>query len=85
MRVVIVIALLVGMVFMILFVLADLARDLLRHSFQASPDLDSGDDWNVAADKFTDTAPPGVYCTEQQAVDRQPIGGMRGDDIAGEL
>jgi hypothetical protein len=44
MRVLIVIALLVGMVFMILFVLANLARDLSHQSFLAPPDLDGSED-----------------------------------------
>ena len=43
MRVLMVVALLVGAAFMVLFVLADLARNLSRHSFQAPPDLDSSD------------------------------------------
>jgi hypothetical protein len=47
MRVLIVIALLVGAAFVILFVLADLARDLSRHSFQAPPDLDSSGDCDL--------------------------------------
>jgi hypothetical protein len=58
MRVLIVISLLVGAAIMLLFVLADLARDLSRHSFHASPDLDSSDDWDIAADEFNDTARP---------------------------
>ena len=43
MRVLLVIVLLVGATFIILFALTDLARDLLRHSHQASPDLEGGD------------------------------------------
>ena len=50
MRVLVVIALLFGATFIILLVLADLARGLMRHSHQASPDLDDSDDWDVAAD-----------------------------------
>jgi hypothetical protein len=44
MRVLIVIALLAGAAFMILFALAGLARDLSRQSFQVGPDLDSNED-----------------------------------------
>jgi hypothetical protein len=83
MRVLIVIALLVGAGFMILYLLTDLARELSRHSFQAPPDLDSGDDWDVAADEFTDAGPQMVYCAERPAVSRYPIEGMRRDRIAG--
>jgi len=45
MRVLIVIALLVGAAFMILIALAGLARDLSRQSFLAPPDLGRSDDW----------------------------------------
>jgi hypothetical protein len=81
MRVLIVIALLVAAAFVLLLVLADLVRDLSRHSFQAPPDLESGDDWDVAADEFTSTAPPVFDCTERRAISWHPIGKMRGDDI----
>jgi hypothetical protein len=77
MRVLIVMALLVGVAFMVPFVLTDLARELSRHSFLAPPDLDSSDDWDGAADEFTDTAPQMVYSTERQAVSRYPIERMR--------
>jgi hypothetical protein len=83
MRVLIVIALLVGAAFMILYLLTDLARELSRHSFQAPPDLDSGDDWDVAADEFTGTAAQMVYRTERQAVSRYAIERMRGNHIPG--
>jgi hypothetical protein len=83
MRVFIVIALLVGARFMILFVLANLARELSRQSFQAPPDLDSSDDWDVAVNDFTDPAPPVAYCMERRAVSRHPIVRTRGDDIPG--
>jgi len=49
MRVLFVIALLVGLALMTLFVLTDLARELLRQPFQAPPDLGRSDDWDVAA------------------------------------
>jgi hypothetical protein len=58
MRVLIVITLLVEVAFMILFVLTDLARELSGHSFLSPPDLDSRDDWDLAADELTDSAPP---------------------------
>ena len=70
MRVLIVIALLVGAAFMILFALADLARDLSRHSFQAPPDLDSSDDWDVEEDEFADAARPIASQADQAAVNR---------------
>ena len=43
MRVFLVIALLAGAAFIILLALTDLVRDLLRHSHQASPDLQDCD------------------------------------------
>jgi len=79
MRVLIVIALLVGAAFMILFVLADLARELSQHSFQPPPDLDSSDDWNVEVDEFADAAPPVAY-SEQLAVNRYRDLRTLGDD-----
>jgi multisubunit Na+/H+ antiporter MnhC subunit len=57
MRLLIVIVLLVGAAFMVLFMLADLARDLSRRSFMVPPDLDSSDEWDIAADEFADTVP----------------------------
>jgi hypothetical protein len=51
MRVLIVLALLVGVAFTILFVLTDLARELSRHSIQAPPDLEGNDNWDVTADE----------------------------------
>jgi hypothetical protein len=72
MRVPIVIALLVGVAFLIPFVLTDLARELSRHSFLSPPDLDSSDDWDLTADELTDTAPQMVYSTERQAASRYP-------------
>jgi hypothetical protein len=83
MRVLLVIALLVGATIIILFALTDLARDLLRYSHQAAPDLDDSDDWDVAADEFPDAAPPVVSYTEQWAVGRYPITRARGDNIPG--
>jgi hypothetical protein len=83
MRVLIVIALLVGVAFMILFVLTDLARELSRHSFLSPPDLDSSDDWNVEVDELTDAAPQMVCSPDRHTVGRYPIERMRGDHIAG--
>ena len=68
MRVLIVITLLVWAAFVLLFVLADVARDLSRRSFHAPPDLDGSDDWDF---------------TERRAVARYPIESERGDDAAG--
>jgi hypothetical protein len=68
MRVLVVIALLVGAAFVILFVLTDLARELSRLSYHSPPDLDNSDDWDAALDEFDDTAPPVVPYTEQPPV-----------------
>jgi hypothetical protein len=54
MCVLVVIALLVGAAFMILFVLAHLAREFSRLSFHSPPDLDNSDDWDCAQDDFDD-------------------------------
>jgi hypothetical protein len=51
MRVLIVIELIVGLTFMIVFALADLARDLSRHSYPPPLDLDNEDEWHAAADE----------------------------------
>jgi hypothetical protein len=83
MRVLIVIALLVGAAFMFLFVLADLARELSRQSFQAPPDLESSDDWDVEANDFTDTASPAVSRTDRRAISRCALERMRRDEISG--
>ena len=58
MRVLIVITLLVEVALMILYVLTDLARELSGRQFLSAPDLDGSDDWELAADEFTDSAPP---------------------------
>jgi hypothetical protein len=81
MRVLIVIALLVGVAFVILFVLTDLARELSRHSFLAPPDLEGSGDWYVMADEHSDAARQMDHGTERQAVGRDPIERMRGDHI----
>jgi hypothetical protein len=65
MRVLFVIAVLVGAAFLILLFLTDLARDLSRCSYHSPPDLDNSDDWDVALDEFDDPAPPVVPYTEQ--------------------
>jgi hypothetical protein len=67
MRVLVVITLLVWAAFVLLFVLADVARELSRRSFHAPPDLDS-DDWDFV---------------ERRAVARYPIGSKRGDATPG--
>jgi hypothetical protein len=58
MRVLIVIAVLVGAAFMIVFVLMDLARELSRHSYHSLPDLDSSNDWGFAQDEFEGAVHP---------------------------
>jgi hypothetical protein len=68
MRVLIVITLLVWAAFALLFVLADVARDLARRSFHAPPDLGGSDDWDF---------------TERRAVARYPVESKRGDDTPG--
>jgi hypothetical protein len=83
MRVLVMIALLIAAAFMLLFSLARLARDMARHSFQVPPDLNGIDDWDVAADEFTDATPPLVDRTERRSASRHPIGRMRGEDIPG--
>jgi hypothetical protein len=45
--------------------------------------LGDSDDWDVAADEFTDADPPVVSYTEQWAVGRYPITRTRGDNIPG--
>jgi hypothetical protein len=84
MRVLIFIALLVGVAFMILFVLTDLARELSRHSFLSSPDLDSSDDCDGAADDdLVDAAAKMPCCAERSTVNRHPIERMRCNPIPG--
>jgi hypothetical protein len=51
MRVLIVIELIVGLTFMIVFALADLARDLSQHSYPPPLDLDNEDEWDAVADE----------------------------------
>jgi hypothetical protein len=48
MRVLIAIAVIVGVAFIILFVLLNLARELSHRSHDSSLDLDSSNDWDVA-------------------------------------
>lgn len=55
MRVLVVVALLVGAAVMILLRAADLAQDLARRSCHASPDLKEHDDRDVETDEFTDS------------------------------
>jgi hypothetical protein len=56
MRVLLVIAVFVGAIFIIPLVLTDLARELSRNSYHSPPDLDSGDDRDVALDEIDDAA-----------------------------
>lgn len=80
MRVLIVIGLLIAALFMMVAVLIDLVCDLSRQSYQAPPDLDSSDDWDVEVDEFAGAAPPVASYTKQLAVNRYH--GLRtlGDD-----
>jgi hypothetical protein len=66
MRVLIVIAMLVGGIFMILFVLADLVRELSHLTHHSSPDPDSSGDWDIAMDGLDNTAPAALPGTEQR-------------------
>jgi hypothetical protein len=70
MRVLIVIGLLIVAVLMLVAVLVDLVGDLSRQSYQAAPDLDSSDDWDVEVDEFAEAAPPVASYTEQLDVNR---------------
>jgi hypothetical protein len=71
MRVLIGIGLVIAAAFvMMVSVLAELVGDLSRQSYQAPPDLDSSDDWDVEVDEFADAAPPVASYTEQLAVNR---------------
>jgi hypothetical protein len=70
-RVSIVIGLLIAAaVVMMVSVLVELVCDLSRQSYQAPPNLDSSDDWDVEVDEFADAAPPVAPYTEQLAVNR---------------
>lgn len=59
MCVLLVIAVLVGAIFIFLLAITDFARELSRHSFQSPPDLDSSGDWDVASDEIDGT--PGSH------------------------
>jgi hypothetical protein len=85
MRVLIVIALLLGLVFLILFVLTDLARGLSRLSNHSPPDPDGSDDWDVALDEFDHTAPPLVPYREQRPVHPYHIARTQGNNLPGSL
>jgi hypothetical protein len=80
MRVLIVIGLLIAAVLMMVAVLVDLVGDLSRQSYQAAPDLDSSDDWDVEVDEFADAAPPVASFTEQLAINRYRDLRTLGDD-----
>jgi hypothetical protein len=83
MRLLLVIAVFVGAIFVIPLVLADLARELSRHPFHSPPDLDSGDDWDVALDETDDAVPAVATYTEQWPVSRYPNGRTQGENIRG--
>jgi hypothetical protein len=82
MRVLLVIAVFVGAIFIIPLVLTDLARELSRHSYHSPPDLDSGD-WDVALDAIDDAVPPVVTHTEQWPVSRYPGARTQGENTHG--
>jgi hypothetical protein len=82
-RVLSVIAVFVGAIFIIPLVLTDLARELSRNSYHSPPDLDSGDDWDVALDEIDDAAPPVVTYTEQWPISRYPSARTQGGNIHG--
>ena len=81
MRVLLVIAVLVGAIFIFLLAITDLARELSRHSFHSPPDLDSSDDWDVALDEIDDAVPPVITHTEHRQVGRYPS--ARAENIHG--
>jgi hypothetical protein len=83
MRVLLVIAVPVGAIFIILLILTDLAREISRHSLQSPPDLDSSDDWDVALDEIDNPVPPVVTHTEQWPVSRYPSARTQGENIHG--
>jgi hypothetical protein len=65
---------------MVVFVLVHLVDDLSRHSFQAPPDPDGSDDWDIEVDEFADAAPPVASYTEQLAAHRYRDLRTLGDD-----
>jgi hypothetical protein len=71
---------LVTAAFLMVSVLGNLVCDLSRQSYQAPPDLDSSDDWNVEVDELADAAPPVASYTEQLAVNRYRVLRTLGDD-----
>jgi hypothetical protein len=79
MRVLLVIAVFVGAIFLIPLGLAGLARELSRNSYHSPPDLDGGDDW----DEIGDAVPPVVTYTEQWPVSRYPSARTQGEHIHG--
>jgi hypothetical protein len=83
MRVLIGIGLLIAAAIMMVSVLVNLVCDLSRESYQAPPDLDSSDDWDVEVDEFADAAPAVASYTEQLAVNRYRDLRTLGDDKLG--
>jgi hypothetical protein len=83
MRVLIVIALIVGTTIVAALVLVGLVRDVLGHSYQAPPDLDNSDEWDSAADASADVAQPEVSYTERRAVGRYSSTVRRVDNCPG--
>jgi hypothetical protein len=83
MRVFIGIGLLIAAAFMMVSVLVRLVCDLSRQAYQAPPDLDSSDDWDVEVDEFGDAAPPVASYTAQLSVNRYRDLRTLGDDALG--
>jgi hypothetical protein len=83
MRVLVVLAVLVGAAFMIVFVLIDLARELSHHSYHSPPDLYSSNDWDVEQNEFEGAVPPVVPYSEQWPFDQYRSARTQGDNSPG--
>lgn len=83
MRVLIVIALIVGVAFILLFVLLDLARELSHYSDNSPLDLDGSNEWDVAQDEFEGAAPPAAPYTQQWPVGQYHIARTPRDNFPG--
>ena len=81
MRVLLVIAVFVGLIFIIPLVLTGLARELSRHSYHSPPDLGSGNDWDAELDEIYDDVPSVV--TQQWPVSRYPSARTQSENIHG--
>jgi hypothetical protein len=83
MKVLVVIALIIGTTLMVALALIGLAREVLGHSCRATPELDNSDEWDAAADEFGRVARPEGSSTERWAVGRRSVTAMRSDNFAG--